>query len=193
MIQAIKNLVLPVACFGLTGICDATEKPQITAMPPIQYLNVTWEHHDGLVQQLANQIHESGWDFDTIVCIARGGLLAGIHMSHLMDGKELATIATRSYRGHNGMEQKELVISEHIAMTASGLGKRVLLIDDLVDSGVSIEKVKEHILKKHPEVEEIRTAVLFYKKCSIHTPSYFGEIVEKQIWIVLPFEKAITP
>lgn len=192
MIETIKNLMLPVACLGLATISGTVEKPQMASIQPVQYLEVTWEHHDELVQNLAKQIQDSGWEFDTIVCIARGGSLAGIRMSHLMDGKEIATIATRSYRGLNGMEQKELVISEHIAMTAPKLGKRVLLIDDLVDSGISIEKVKAHILKEHPEVEEIRTAVLFYKKCSVHTPFYFGEIVEKETWIVLPFEKAIT-
>ncbi|MBA3238257.1 MAG: phosphoribosyltransferase [Parachlamydiaceae bacterium] len=193
MLETMNNLMLLVAVFGVASIWGTKDKTEIESVQPEQkYLYVTWEHHDALVQQIANQITESNWEFDTILCMARGGSLAGLRLSHLMSDKELATIATKSYRGRNGMEQKELVVSEQIAMTSKNLGKRVLLVDDLVDSGISIEKVKERIFERHPEVEEIRTAVLFYKCCSIHTPNYIGEIADKETWIVLPFEKAIV-
>lgn len=192
MFETVKNLVLLTPIFGAATICGTVEQFQIASVPAEQkYLVVTWEHHDELVHQLVKNISDSGWEFDTIVCIARGGSLAGLRLSHLMGGKELATIATRSYRGRNGMEQRELVISEHIAMTAKELGKRVLLVDDLVDSGISIEKVKERLFERHPEVEEIRTAALFYKTCSMHTPCYFGKIEDNSTWIVFPFEKGI--
>jgi hypoxanthine phosphoribosyltransferase len=193
MFETMKNLMFLVAFFGVTPIWGTVGQSETASVLAEQkYLYVTWEHHDALVHQIAKQVNDSNWEFDTILCMARGGSLAGLRLSHLMNEKELATIATKSYRGRNGMEQKELVISEHIAMTAEKLGKRVLLVDDLVDSGISMLKVKELIFERHPEVEEIRTAVLFYKSCSVHKPYYIGESADKETWIVFPFEKAIV-
>jgi len=40
-------------------------------------LNVDWHHYNTLVERLALKVHESGFRFNQLICIARGGLRVG--------------------------------------------------------------------------------------------------------------------
>lgn len=151
------------------------------------FLNVSYEDYDKLVQRLAWIIRESGWEFDTIVCISRGGLLAGLRLSHLLN-KDLGVIAAGSYEGENEMQQGKLSISTHIAIKTNTLGGRILLVDDLTDSGNTLSKVKQNMMKAHQEVQEMRTAVIWTKSCSTFTPDYNAAYIDANIWINQPFE-----
>ena len=46
-------------------------------------LNVSWDDYNKLVERLALQVHESGWKFNQIICIARGGLRVGDVLSRI--------------------------------------------------------------------------------------------------------------
>ena len=191
--NCLRALLLILFALNCHGVCFAestsvlTEQPVLLVKPERPKRYVSWDEHAQLVERLAKKINESNWEFDHIICIARGGSLPGVLLSNLLD-KEIGTIHARSYK-KDGTQQKNLVISDCIAMTIDVLGKRVLLVDDLVDSGNSLPKVKEHIYKMHPNVQEIKTAVLWYKDCSTYKPDYFAEATDKDAWIVLPFEK----
>ena len=50
-----------------------------------------------LIERLSLQIHESGWTFDQILCLARGGMRVGDVVSRIFD-LPLAILATSSYR-----------------------------------------------------------------------------------------------
>ena len=75
-------------------------------------------------------------------------------------------------------------------MTTDTLGKRILLVDDLVDSGVTLAQILEW-LKQHPEfaITEVRSAVLWFKACSIAKPDYYIDFLSDNPWIHQPFEK----
>jgi hypoxanthine phosphoribosyltransferase len=150
-------------------------------------LFVSWTDYHASIERLAARVHRSHWPFDQIVCIARGGLRVGDIMSRIFK-RPLAIIFTSSYTGEGGTERGELTVSEHLSMTTRDLGSRILLVDDLVDSGITLEVVKRHIQTHHPQVEEIRTAVLWYKACSKFTPDYYVEYLAENPWIHQPFE-----
>lgn len=150
-------------------------------------LYVTWNDYHTSIERLAAQVHDSGWPFDQIVCIARGGLRVGDVMSRIFK-RPLAIIFTSSYTGERGTERGELTVSEHMSMTTPTLGARVLLVDDLVDSGITLDVVKRHIAARYPAVEEIRTAVLWYKACSKFRPDYYVAYLAENPWIHQPFE-----
>jgi hypoxanthine phosphoribosyltransferase len=81
-------------------------------------------------------------------------------------------------------------------MTQANLGNKVLLVDDLVDSGNSLEGAINWLKEHHGrEIEEIRTAVIWYKSCSTNTPDYYVEYLADSPWIHQPFERyeQITP
>lgn len=149
-------------------------------------LYVSWEKYNETAVRVAKKIHESKWDFDQIVAIARGGMFIGDSLSRIFK-KPLALISASSYKGES-KQQSTLIISKEIAMATNSLGKRILLVDDLVDSGGTISEVKDFIKQKYSNVEEIRTAVLWNKTGSTFKPDYYSESVDKKTWIHQPFE-----
>ena len=100
----------------------------------------------------------------------------------------LAILSTSSYREAAGSQRGELSISNSITSTAGPLAGRILLIDDLVDSGVTLQRVQEHLRTRFSAVTEVRSAVIWYKACSVMRPDYFVEYLPDNPWIHQPFE-----
>ncbi|CAJ0717513.1 MULTISPECIES: phosphoribosyltransferase [Ralstonia] len=155
------------------------------------HLWVSWDDYHGLIERLALVVHESGWKFDKILCLARGGLRVGDQLSRIYD-LPLAILATSSYREAAGTQQGDLDIAQYITMTRGELSGRVLLVDDLVDSGVTLERVGRHLKERYPAVTDVRTAVLWHKGCSKIKPDYAVQFLPTNPWIHQPFEEYDT-
>ncbi|RQT09527.1 phosphoribosyltransferase [Burkholderia contaminans] len=149
---------------------------------------VGWGEYHRLIELLALQVHASGWKFDQILCLARGGLRVGDQLSRIYD-VPLAILATSSYREAAGTEQGDLDIAQYITMTRGNLAGNVLLVDDLVDSGVTLARVQEHLKERYPSVTAVRSAVLWYKGCSKVKPDYHTQFLPTNPWIHQPFEE----
>jgi hypoxanthine phosphoribosyltransferase len=150
-------------------------------------LYVTWDEYHALIENLARQIHESNWQFNQLICIARGGLRVGDVLSRIYD-MPLAILSTSSYTEKAGTIRGELMIAEQMTMASGRLGDRVLLVDDLVDSGVTLEAVTRTLPQRYPQITALRTAVLWYKACSVFKPDYFTDYLPDNPWIHQPFE-----
>jgi hypoxanthine phosphoribosyltransferase len=151
------------------------------------HLYVTWDQYNRLVERLALSVHDSGYAFNQIICVARGGLRVGDVLSRIYD-LPLAILSTHSYSAEGGTVRGELVIAEHMTMTRPRLGDRVLLVDDMVDSGHTLEAVHNELPKRFPHLTEVRTAVLWWKACSVFKPDYYVEHLPDNPWIHQPFE-----
>jgi hypoxanthine phosphoribosyltransferase len=151
-------------------------------------LYVSWSDYHQKIEQLAIQIYQSGWEFNQIICLARGGLRIGDVLSRLYQ-QPLAILATSSYSGTGKQERSNLIFSRHLTMTTERLGSRILLVDDLVDSGITLEQTIPW-LKQNSDfpIEKIRTAVLWYKACSVIKPDYYVDYLPDNPWIHQPFE-----
>ena len=152
-------------------------------------LYVSWEEYHSKIEQLAAKIYQSQWEFDQILCLARGGLRIGDVLSRIYN-KPLAILSATSYGGKDFQERGSLTIANKITMTTAKLGKRILLVDDLVDSGVTLDQILVW-LKQHQEYEitEVRSAVLWFKACSVAKPDYYVDFLPDNPWIHQPFEK----
>jgi hypoxanthine phosphoribosyltransferase len=148
---------------------------------------VDWDEYHSLIERLARIVFESGYVFDHALCLARGGLRVGDVFSRLFR-VPLSVLSTSSYREAAGTRRGELDIANSITSNAGPLSGRVLLIDDLVDSGVTLSRVPHHIQQKFPEISEIRSAVIWFKACSVIRPDYFVEYLPDSPWIHQPFE-----
>ncbi|MFB8791167.1 MAG: phosphoribosyltransferase family protein [Potamolinea sp.] len=152
-------------------------------------LYISWSEYHQKIEQLAAKIYESHWDFNQIVCIAKGGLRVGDILCRVYR-KPLAILAASSYGGLENRIRSEITFSHHLAMTKETLGSRVLLVDDLVDSGVSLQESIKWLERYHgAEIEEIRTAVIWYKDCSAIAPDYYVDYLSDNPWIHQPFER----
>lgn len=148
---------------------------------------VTWEGFEVALNNLAVDIRDSGIQFDQIVCVARGGMAVGDMLSRLFN-VPIAVICASSYREEGGTRQGELSISKSIAMTTDGLCKRILLVDDLVDSGKTLKAIKD-LLQQDENVDVVTTAVLWKKSETQVEPDFFAEEIPADTWIELPAEK----
>ena len=151
-------------------------------------LRVSWDEYHRAIEELAALVHRSGWKFDQILCLARGGLRPGDVLSRLFN-VPLAILSTSSYREEAGSKQGELAIASHVTVPTGTLEGRVLLVDDLVDSGVTLDKVQKHLGEAFPGVTEVRSAVIWYKERSCMRPDYFLQYLEGNPWIMQPFEE----
>ena len=150
-------------------------------------LHVSWDRYNTLIERLALVVHESGYAFDQIICIARGGLRVGDVLSRIYD-MPLAILSTHSYAAEAGTVRGELVIAEHMTMTSPTLGSRVLLVDDMVDSGHTLAMVVAELPKRHPHIVALRSAVLWWKACSVFRPDFHVDYLPDNPWIHQPFE-----
>ncbi|MFY7865081.1 phosphoribosyltransferase [Roseateles sp.] len=152
-----------------------------------KHLYVSWDEYHMLTERLALKIHASGWEFDQILCLARGGMRPGDVLSRVFD-KPLGIMSTSSYRAEAGTIQGRLDIAKYITMPKGELAGRVLLVDDLADSGVTLKAVVER-LRSMPAISELRSAVIWTKGVSAYTPDYYVEMLDTSPWIHQPFEE----
>lgn len=150
-------------------------------------LHVDWHQYHRCVERLALTVYESDFRFDQIICIARGGLRVGDVLSRIFD-QPLAILSTHSYAAEGGTIRGELVIAEHMTMTRPRLGSRVLLVDDMVDSGHTLAAVHAELPRRFPHIVELRTAVLWWKARSVFRPDYCVDYLADSPWIRQPFE-----
>lgn len=148
---------------------------------------VDWEEYNNLIEQLALQVYKSGWNFDKIICLARGGVRVGDVISRIFD-VPLGILATSSYREAAGTEQGKLDIAKFITITRGTLDGNVLLVDDMVDTGNTFNRVYKHLLDQFPNITEMRSAVIWWKGHSHVNPDYYVQKLPASPWIHQPFE-----
>ena len=151
-----------------------------------KHLYVSWDEYHRLIERLALKVANSGWEFDQILCLARGGMRPGDVLSRIFD-KPLAIMSTSSYRAEAGTIQGRLDMAKYITLPKGELAGRVLLVDDLADSGVTLRAVVDR-LRGMPAISELRTAVIWVKGASSYVPEYFVETLPTSPWIHQPFE-----
>jgi hypoxanthine phosphoribosyltransferase len=152
-----------------------------------KHLYVSYGEYHNLVEKLAIKIHQSGWQFDTILCLARGGMRPGDILSRIFD-KPLAIMSTSSYRAEAGTVQGHLDIAKYITTPQGEIAGRVLLVDDLADSGHTLQAVVKMLRERYAPITELRSAVIWTKGVSAFQPDYSVEFLPTNPWIHQPFE-----
>jgi uncharacterized protein len=149
-------------------------------------LYISWSEYHQLIEQLAVKIYRSNWNFDGILCLARGGLRIGDILSRIYH-KPLAILAVSSYGGSEDCIRGDIHFSDHLTSITPVAG-RLLVVDDLVDSGISLQETLNWLETRYSsQLLEIRTAVLWYKAASIFVPDYYVEYLADNPWIHQPF------
>lgn len=148
----------------------------------IKYEFVSWEHIYELTLKLAAEIEKRGAHYDCIVGVSRGGLIPARLLSDLLNLRELYVVGVVYY-----LEAGRRAGNPVITFPVQGevRGKRVLLADDVADSGDSLRVAKEHL--RLAGASSIATATLYCKPWSRLKPDFFAETTEA--WIVFPWER----
>ena len=154
-------------------------------------LIVDWKEYNLIVEKLAIQIHQSGFKPNMLIGIMRGGAPIIDVLSRVFKLK-CAYLAVESYSG-KGVEdeQGDIVFSREMSSIAPNMGGRILLCDDLSDTGITFNKSIDWLKKYEPikdKIEDIKTATLFKKKKSTFEPDFCANRLPDNPWIVQPFE-----
>ena len=159
-----------------------------------KHLYVSWDEYHMLIERLALKVAHSGWEFDQILCLARGGMRPGDVLSRVFD-KPLAIMSTSSYRADSGTTQGNLDIARFITTPKGEIAGKVLLVDDLADSGKTLNAVIQQLRDNYKPITELRSAVIWTKGVSTFQADYSVETLPTNPWIHQPFEgyDALSP
>ena len=152
-----------------------------------KHLYVSYDEYHNLIEKLAIKVHQSGWEFDNILCLARGGMRPGDMLSRIFN-KPLAIMSTSSYRSDGGTVQGNLDIARFITTPKGEIAGRVLLVDDLADSGHTLNAVIKMLKTNYQPITELRSVVIWTKAVSTFTADYSVEFLATNPWIHQPFE-----
>jgi hypoxanthine phosphoribosyltransferase len=103
----------------------------------------------------------------------------------LLEVRQLATIQIEFYIGLGETKEQP---SLKQALTLPVSGKRVLLVDDIADSGKSLQYSNAYL--KEQGASEIKTVTIYYKEKSIIKPDFYQK--ETDCWVVFPWEAKET-
>jgi uncharacterized protein len=154
-------------------------------------LIVSFDEYTKIVEKLAIEIH-TYYQPTVLVGIMRGAAPIIDILSRIMK-LPIAYIVIQSYSG-KGMEdrQGELMFAREISSLANDKDfNKVLLIDDLSDTGLTLNKSIEWLKNYGPTkdyIKEVKTACLWKKKSSSFEPDFCSVRLNSDPWIVQPTE-----
>ncbi|EPC6348597.1 phosphoribosyltransferase [Campylobacter jejuni] len=126
------------------------------------------------VKILAKEIKED-FNPDALLAIARGGMSLGHSLAAALKTRQLFALNSIHYDNTKKLDTIEIFnipdLSKH---------KKILLIDDIVDSGESLAEIKKVLLEKFPHTE-LKITTIFYKKTALLEPDF--KVKEATEWV----------
>ncbi len=151
----------------------------------MRFLFLTWSEVDRMARKLGEKIKKSGFEPDSIVAISRGGFPVARILSDELGTLLLSSLQVRFYRAPGKTEKRAEIVCP---LNLNVRGQKVLVVDDVSDTGESLALAVRHVEAKRPE--QLRTATLHYKPWSRFRPHYF--VKETRSWVVYPWERKET-
>ncbi|WP_132056975.1 phosphoribosyltransferase [Halorussus amylolyticus] len=142
-----------------------------------------WEYIYGLCRGVSDQVKRDSFEPDVVVALARGGWFAGRCICDFLGLDDLTSLKMEHYVG---TAQKTGDPEVRYPMPEGSVeDKDVLIIDDIADTGGSIERAYEYVTDRNSG--EVRTATLQLLQTSEFEPDYIGERLEEWAWVVYPW------
>jgi hypoxanthine phosphoribosyltransferase len=142
---------------------------------------LTWADFGEASRRLAEQVVADGFRPDVVVAIARGGLVPGGAIAYALGTKGVGTMNIEFYTDI-GRTLDDPRVLPPLMDTSDLTGSRVLVVDDVADSGRTLELVMR-MLDGHGA--DARAAVLYTKPRSVIRPAYSWRETDK--WITCPW------
>ncbi len=152
-------------------------------LPHEKGFHVSWDqlHRDAraLAWRLQGEAPEDGWR--AVVAITRGGMAPAMIVARELDIRVVDTISVKSY---NHQTQSEPRVIKSPDMEIVGDGEGVLIVDDLVDTGKTLEVVRKHMPKAH-------VATVYGKPMGRDMVDTYVTEVSQDTWIFFPWDMAL--
>lgn len=149
---------------------------------PARWELVSWAGFYRLCRRLAFQLRNAEVRPDVIVAIGRGGYMPARILSDFLGVMDLTSFRIEHYRG----AYKQPLTRVRYPLSADVSGQRVLLVDDVSDTGDTFQVATEHV-RERSSPAEIKTAVLHHKVVSSFVPDFYAAKVVEWRWITYPW------
>jgi hypoxanthine phosphoribosyltransferase len=143
---------------------------------------ISWAEVERLCQRLGGLIRDSGYRPDLVIAIGRGGYVPARLLCDYMHIMGLTSIKIEHYL--SGANRQEEAVIRH-PLKADIRGLRVLVVDDVNDTGDTLEAAMQHLQTFQPG--EIRTAVMHHKVLTHFEEDYSAEKIIKWRWLIYPW------
>jgi hypoxanthine phosphoribosyltransferase len=147
-----------------------------------EFYIATWDEIEESIFNIAIRMIEEDFIPDAIVAILTGGLIPAKLISDLLDVKIIRYVEIKFYKGVRTTETQPLLKGIYIDSLER---KKVLIVDDVADTGTTLDVVEKLVRFFNPN--EVKTATLYVKPWSKKYPKYYNLIVDK--WIIFPWDK----
>ncbi len=143
---------------------------------------ISWPRFYGLCRRLVARVDASGFRPDLIVAIGRGGYMPARVLADFFGLMALSSFRIEHYRGTH----KQALTRVIDPLTVDLAGRRVLLVDDVSDSGDTFEVAMSHVRERGAPAE-LRTATMHHKVVSRYVPDFYAAKVTSWRWIIYPW------
>lgn len=145
----------------------------------------SWNLIYKMLLNLAEKIRKDGFKPDVIVGVSRGGWPPARVLSDLLDNPNIANVKAEFYLGV-AETKGEPTLTQPVSVDVRD--RRVLVVDEIADTGKSLKVVREHLMAKG--AREVKIATVYYKPWSVVKPDYYEK--ETRCWVVFPWEMKET-
>ena len=125
-------------------------------------------------QKMAKQIKDE-FDPEVILAVARGGLTLGHSLAVALENRNLFTLNSIHYEDTNKLDTIQIFNVPDLSRYT-----KILLVDDIIDSGESMVEIKRELLKRYPNLD-IKIATVFYKEKALLLPEF--KVKEAHDWV----------
>jgi uncharacterized protein len=142
---------------------------------------LSWAEFGVAARKLAHYVADDGYEPDVVLSVARGGLLVGAALGYALDVKNTWTMNVEFYTGVDERLDVPMIlppVPELVDLHA----ERMLIADDVADTGETLRLVKDFCAGK---VAEVRCAVLYEKSSSVVRCEYVWRRTD--LWIDFPW------
>lgn len=151
-------------------------------------LKLTWNDIDRMTRELCNQLVSDGFAPQIIVAVQRGGLPIAVHLSHLLNVFDIIPLSIRTMdkNTQTAKSSETMIMYQNYLSLCSA--KQVLLVDEVADTGHTIEIARNLILGHNPT--QVKTLVIAdYRSHRVyqHQPDYSALTIDT--WTVFPWEE----
>lgn len=145
---------------------------------------VTWDDIVRWVKDVAQKVRESGYKPEVIVALARGGWIPGRLMCDHLLVKDLYSLKTEHWGITATRDGRAKVVHD---VPVSLKNKKVLIMDDITDTGQSLNLAFEYVKRHNPA--EVKTAAMLHITHSKFVPDYYSEEVpaDDWTWFIFPW------
>ncbi|QGA53490.1 phosphoribosyltransferase [Sulfolobus sp. E5-1-F] len=153
-------------------------------MPKIPVKVVTWDEIVNLSTKLAEKIKDNDYNVDVIVAIARGGLVPARLVADVLGVFDILSIKIEHWIV-TASHTPEAKVKYPFKVDLSG--KNVIIVDDITDTGDSIELARKYVTENFSP-KEVKTATLQYiKPAAKIMPDYYAEEIVNWAWFMYPW------